>query len=34
MSVGELERLLQDAIAGEDFELASKIHEEINARKS
>jgi bifunctional DNase/RNase len=34
MSVAELEHLLQDAIASEDFELASKIHEEINARKS
>jgi len=34
MPLTELERLLQDAIASEDFELASKIHEEINARKS
>jgi len=34
MPLVELERLLQDAIASEDFELASKIHEEINARKS
>jgi bifunctional DNase/RNase len=30
----ELERLLQGAIDSEDFELASKIHEEINARSS
>jgi len=34
MPLAELERLLQDAIASEDFELASKIHEEINARSS
>jgi bifunctional DNase/RNase len=34
MSLTELERLLQDAIAIEDFELASKIHEEINTRSS
>jgi bifunctional DNase/RNase len=33
MPLEELERLLQGAIASEDFELASKIHEEINARK-
>jgi bifunctional DNase/RNase len=34
MPLIELERLLQGAIGSEDFELASKIHEEINARKS
>jgi bifunctional DNase/RNase len=34
MPLEELERLLQGAIDSEDFELASKIHEEINARKS
>jgi len=34
MPLAELERLLQGAIDSEDFELASKIHEEINARKS
>jgi bifunctional DNase/RNase len=34
MPLTELERLLQGAIDSEDFELASKIHEEINARKS
>jgi len=34
MPLVELERLLQDAIASEDFELASKIHEEISARSS
>ena len=34
MTMHELERLLQGAIDSEDFELASKIHEEINARKS
>jgi len=34
MPLPELERLLQGAIASEDFELASKIHEEINARKT
>jgi bifunctional DNase/RNase len=30
----ELARLLQGAIDSEDFELASKIHDEINSRKS
>jgi bifunctional DNase/RNase len=30
----ELVRLLQGAIDSEDFELASKIHDEINSRKS
>ena len=34
MPIAELERLLQGAIDSEDFELASKIHEEINARSS
>ena len=34
MPLIELERLLQGAIDSEDFELASKIHEEINARNS
>jgi len=34
MPLVELERLLQGAIDSEDFELASKIHEEINARSS
>jgi len=34
MPLVELEQLLQGAIDSEDFELASKIHEEINARKS
>jgi len=34
MPLAELERLLQGAIDSEDFELASKIHEEINARSS
>ena len=34
MPIEELQRLLQGAIDSEDFELASKIHEEINARKS
>jgi bifunctional DNase/RNase len=34
MPMPELERLLQGAIDSEDFELASKIHDEINARKS
>jgi len=34
MSLSELEHLLQGAIDSEDFELASKIHEEINARSS
>jgi bifunctional DNase/RNase len=34
MPMEELERLLQGAIDSEDFELASKIHEEINARNS
>jgi len=34
MPLEELERLLQGAIDSEDFELASKIHDEINARKS
>ena len=34
MPLVELERLLQGAIDSEDFELASKIHEEMNARKS
>jgi len=34
MPLIELERLLQGAIDSEDFELASKIHEEINARSS
>jgi bifunctional DNase/RNase len=34
MPMAELERLLQGAIDSEDFELASKIHDEINARKS
>jgi len=34
MPLEELERLLQGAIDSEDFELASKIHNEINNRKS
>jgi bifunctional DNase/RNase len=34
MPLEELEHLLQGAIDSEDFELASKIHEEINGRKS
>ena len=34
MPVEELEHLLQGAIDSEDFELASKIHEEINSRSS
>jgi len=34
MPLEELEHLLQGAIDSEDFELASKIHEEINARNS
>jgi len=34
MPLQELERLLQGAIDIEDFELASKIHEEMNARLS
>jgi bifunctional DNase/RNase len=34
MPFAELERLLQGAIDSEDFELASKIHDEINARKT
>ena len=34
MPLVELERLLQGAIDSEDFELASKIHEEINSRSS
>jgi bifunctional DNase/RNase len=34
MPIEELERLLQGAIGSEDFELASKIHEELNARSS
>jgi len=34
MPLAELEHLLQGAIGSEDFELASKIHDEINARKS
>jgi len=34
MSLVELDRLLQGAIGSEDFELASKIHDEINARKT
>ena len=34
MPLKELKRLLQGAIESEDFELASKIHDEINARKS
>jgi bifunctional DNase/RNase len=34
MSIEEMERLLQGAIESEDFELASKIHEEMNARSS
>jgi len=33
MSLEELEGLLQGAIDSEDFELASKIHDEINSRK-
>ena len=33
MPLAELERLLQGAIGSEDFELASKIHDEINGRK-
>jgi len=33
MPLAELERLLQGAIDSEDFELASKIHNEINSRK-
>jgi len=33
MPLAELERLLQGAIDSEDFELASKIHDEINVRK-
>ncbi|MCL2245577.1 MAG: bifunctional nuclease family protein [Lentimicrobiaceae bacterium] len=34
MPLEELQRLLQGAIDSEDFELASKIHDEINIRKS
>jgi bifunctional DNase/RNase len=34
MPLEELKHLLQGAIDSEDFELASKIHDEINARKS
>jgi bifunctional DNase/RNase len=34
MPLEELQRLLQGAIDSEDFELASKIHDEINNRKS
>jgi bifunctional DNase/RNase len=34
MSMEEMERLLQGAIDSEDFELAAKIQEEINARSS
>jgi bifunctional DNase/RNase len=34
MSLEELEPLLQGAIGSEDFELASKIHNEINSRKN
>jgi len=34
MPIEELERLLQGAIGSEDFELASKIHDEIKERKS
>ena len=34
MSLEELKPLLQGAIDSEDFELASKIHQEINARSS
>ncbi|MCL2435853.1 MAG: bifunctional nuclease family protein [Lentimicrobiaceae bacterium] len=34
MPLAELERLLQGAIDSEDFELASKIHDEINKRKT
>jgi len=34
MSLTELKQLLQGAIDSEDFELASKIHEEINLRSS
>jgi bifunctional DNase/RNase len=34
MSFKELEHLLKGAIDSEDFELASKIHDEINVRKS
>ena len=33
MPIKELENLLQGAIDSEDFELASKIHDEINSRK-
>jgi len=33
MPLDELQQLLQGAIDSEDFELASKIHNEINARK-
>jgi len=33
MPLEELQRLLQGAIDSEDFELASKIHDEINNRK-
>jgi bifunctional DNase/RNase len=33
MPLEELQRLLQGAIDSEDFELASKIHDEINTRK-
>jgi bifunctional DNase/RNase len=32
MPLEELQRLLQGAIGSEDFELASKIHDEINSR--
>ncbi|MCL1851230.1 MAG: bifunctional nuclease family protein [Bacteroidetes bacterium] len=34
MPLKELEHLLQGAIDSEDFELASKIHDEINGRKA
>jgi bifunctional DNase/RNase len=34
MPLHELKQLLQGSIDSEDFELASKIHDEINARKS
>ena len=34
MPMEELEHLLQSAIDSEDFELASKIHDEINSRNS
>jgi len=34
MSIEELKKLLQGAIDSEDFELASKIHDEINLRSS